>query len=365
MEDPATLPGAAERMSPLEATLVRCASAILCWLSLAEATPLRAASVCLRAAVADHPWDDPETEVQQAPWSWRVCFPNAVVVRSRSASPSWLRALGGTRSVLLRASPLRSASDADIATLAGTLSLSLRLCDLPATLSSDAFRPLRGSLRVLDVGHNAALHITDAVLAALAAGPDGSAPPPLASICFEKTDASAVTAAGWAALRGVREVLAYGSRLRVDDAGLAALAGAGGGSCGGTAVLDVRMTDRSALTDAGVLALTRGGQLRVRARAARAGKGVSSLPLTTPLPCAQVLRLGWQPAAWLPSRLTDAAFALLGDADELDLTGCFSARGLTDAGLRAALARVGVVHARGCTQLSAATRAALAAPGPR
>ena len=78
-----------------------------------------------------------------------------------------------------------------------------------------------------------------------------------------------------------------------------------------------------------------------------------------------MLRLGWQPAAWLPARLTDAAFAHIGAAAEVDLTGCFSAQGLTDAGLRAAMARVGVVHARGCTQLSAATRAALAAPGPR
>ena len=78
----------------------------------------------------------------------------------------------------------------------------------------------------------------------------------------------------------------------------------------------------------------------------------------------QVLRLGWQPAAWQPRGLSDAAFAHMPCAAEVDITGCHAAR-FTDAGLRAALARVGVVHCKGCRQLSPATRLALAAPPPR
>ena len=242
----------------LDAVLGRCASAVFSFLDLVDATVLRATSVGMRAAVAAHAWDDAETEVNQAPSSWRSSFPSAIAVRSRCADASWLRIFGGTRTALLRASPLSRVTDDDVAALAGAESVSLRLCSLPQSLSHAAFGPLRGRLRVLDVGQNAALCVTDALLAALAAGPGGSAPPPLAELCFEMTDASYVTAAGWAALAGIRVLRAHGSRIRVTDGGLAALAAGGA-----LEHLDLRKTDRSALTDAGVLAATQAGGVQV------------------------------------------------------------------------------------------------------
>jgi hypothetical protein len=205
-------------MSPFELSLTKC-PALFDFLKLTDATILRATSSTALAEVAKFKWVDSE-EILQSPWAWKRSFPFAMKIRTRSATRDWLPQFAGVPEVFLRASPLKSIRDEDFEYFAGASSVSLRFCNLPRSLTFAGFTTLArgGHLRILDVGHNDGLYITDAILRALTG---------ISELCIEKTDASAVTVAGWAALAGISELHAYGSRLQVTDAAMKALVSGG------------------------------------------------------------------------------------------------------------------------------------------
>ena len=135
-------------------TLLSCMrSELLPMFSTRSALPLRAVCKELRAAVAEHPWDDLATQVHGPLQDWRACFPRAraanVAHYNHSSNPFGRRA------------PL---ADADFEHLSGLRRLDMSFC---TTVTDAAFARLRG-IQHLQMKQCSQHALTDAAFAHLA-----------------------------------------------------------------------------------------------------------------------------------------------------------------------------------------------------
>jgi hypothetical protein len=156
----AGIPFAAARgdaLSPASTLLSIAASPLFSFLTTRDAAHLRAVCTEARAAVAEHPWADHETDILSRLEAWRACFPRAraarLTVHITDADFVYLRGIH-----TLDIHNCRQITDAAFEHLRGIHTLNMHEC---RQITDAAFENLRG-IHTLDMSY--CYKITDAAL---------------------------------------------------------------------------------------------------------------------------------------------------------------------------------------------------------